>query len=88
VTKGHSLAENANEWGTPARTYNSHRFRSKVPHMNIWLTIRSFIAFYLLAFGVAFIANAPRERALVGAFFAAVGLTFFWRLWLATMTGK
>jgi hypothetical protein len=56
--------------------------------MNIWLTIRSFIAFYLLAFGLAFIANAPQERALVGAFCVAVGLTFFWRLWLATVTGK
>jgi len=56
--------------------------------MNIWLTIRSFIAFYFLLFGLAFMANAPQERALLGALFAAVGLTFFWRLWLAVMTGK
>jgi hypothetical protein len=56
--------------------------------MNIWLTIRSFIAFYLMAFGLAFIANAPQERALVGAICVATGLTFFWRLWVATVTGK
>jgi hypothetical protein len=56
--------------------------------MNIWLTIRSFIAFYFLLFGLAFMVNVPRERALLGAFFAAVGLAFFWRLWLAVVTGK
>jgi hypothetical protein len=56
--------------------------------MNIWLTIRSFIAFYFLLFGLAYMAGAPDQRALVGAFLAALGLTFFWRLWVATRTGR
>jgi hypothetical protein len=56
--------------------------------MNIWLTIRTFIAFYLLLFGLAFMANAPQERALLGALFAAVGLTFFWRMWVAVAIGR
>jgi hypothetical protein len=56
--------------------------------MNTWLTIRTFIAFYLLLFGLAFMANAPQERALLGAFFAAVALTFFWRMWVAIVIGK
>jgi hypothetical protein len=56
--------------------------------MNTWLTIRSFIALYLLLFGLAFMANVPEERALIGAFFAAVALTFFWRLWTAAVTSK
>ena len=80
--------KDANEWGAPPGPRIQAGFGVECSRMNIWLTIRSFIAFYLLAFGLAFIANASQERALVGAFFAAVGLTFFWRLWLATMTGK
>lgn len=56
--------------------------------MNIWLTIRSFIAFYLLLFGLAFMAGVPDQRSLLGAFFAALGLTFFWRLWVAMRTGR
>ncbi|HYU45470.1 MAG TPA: hypothetical protein VEK84_04740 [Terriglobales bacterium] len=56
--------------------------------MSIWLTIRSFIAFFFLLFGLAFMFNIPQERALLGALFAAVGLAFFWRLWLAVVTGK
>jgi len=56
--------------------------------MNTWLTIRSFLAFYFLLFGLAFMANSPQERALLGASFAAIGLTFFWRMWVAMVTGK
>jgi hypothetical protein len=56
--------------------------------MNIWLTIRSFIAFFFVLFGLAFMLNVPPERALLGALFAAIGLAFFWRLWLAVVTGK
>ena len=56
--------------------------------MTIWLTIRSFLAVYFILFGLAFMCGAANERALVGAFFAAMGLTFFWRLWVATRTGK
>jgi len=56
--------------------------------MDIWLTLRSFLAFYFFLFGLAFMAGAANERALLGAFFAALGLSFFWRLWVATRTGK
>ena len=74
--------------GAPGRSRIHGRFGVNCSPMNIWLTIRSFIAFYLIAFGLAFIANAPQERALVGAICVAAGLTFFWRLWLATVTAK
>jgi hypothetical protein len=56
--------------------------------MNVWLTIRSFIALYFLLFGLAYMGGAPQDRALLGAFFAALGLAFFWRLWVATRTGR
>jgi len=56
--------------------------------MNIWLTIRSFIAFYFLLFGLAYMVGAAENRAFLGALFAALGLTFFWRLWVATRTGR
>ena len=51
--------------------------------MNIWLTVRTFIAFYFVLFGVAYMAGAGQWRAIVGAFFAALGVTFLWRLWVA-----
>lgn len=56
--------------------------------MDIWLMIRSFIAFYLLLFGVAYMFGAPDQRAMLGALFASLGLVFFWRLWIAMRTGK
>jgi hypothetical protein len=56
--------------------------------MNIWLMVRSFIAFFLVVFGVAFLAGVPDIRALIGSFLAALGLSFFWRLWVATLTGR
>jgi hypothetical protein len=55
--------------------------------MNIWFTVRSFIAFYFVIFGFALLASVPDERALIGALFPALGLTFFWRLLVATITG-
>jgi hypothetical protein len=56
--------------------------------MNVWLILRTFLAFYFLLFGVAFMLGAPDERALLGAFFASLGLCYFWRLWVAIRTGK
>jgi len=56
--------------------------------MDIWLTIRSFIAFYFLLFGLAFMAGVAEGRIWLEPFFAALGLTFFWRLWVAVRTGK
>jgi hypothetical protein len=55
--------------------------------MSIWITIRSFLAFYVFLFGVAFMAGVPDMRALLGAALSAVGVTFFWRLWVAMRTG-
>jgi hypothetical protein len=79
--------EQAENWALGRHRIHG-RFGVNCSPMNIWLTIRTFIAFYLLAFGLAFVANAPEGRAMVGAFCVAAGLTFFWRLWLATVTGK
>ena len=56
--------------------------------MSTWFLIRTFLAFYFVLFGLAFMVGAPQERALIGAFFAALGITFFWRLWVAMRTGK
>jgi hypothetical protein len=55
--------------------------------MSAWITIRTFIAFYFLLFGFAYMAGVPDGRALIGASFAAIGMTFFWRLWVAMRTG-
>jgi len=55
--------------------------------MSIWFTIRTFIAFYFVLFGLAYMAGANEMRALVGALFAALGVTFLWRLWVAIRVG-
>ena len=55
--------------------------------MPIWITIRTFIAFYLILFGLAYMLGAQQQRALVGAFLAALGVTFLWRLWVAIRIG-
>lgn len=68
--------------------WNPAYFRRKVPAMDIWLTIRSFIAFYLLLFGLGYMSGASDQRVVLGSFFAALGLVFFWRLWIAMRTGK
>lgn len=56
--------------------------------MDIWLTIRTFIAFYLLLLGLAVMFGTSDGRAFLGAFLAALGLSFFWRLWVAMRTGR
>jgi hypothetical protein len=55
--------------------------------MNIWIVVRTFIAFFLALFGVAVIAGADQQRAMVGAVLAALGLTFLLRLCVAIKTG-
>lgn len=55
--------------------------------MNIWILIRTFIAFFLALFGVAVMAGADQSRAMVGALLAALGLTFLFRLLLSVRTG-
>jgi hypothetical protein len=62
-------------------------FLEEIIPMNIWIIIRTFIAFFLALFGVAVMAGADQQRALVGALLAALGLTFLWRLWLAMQKG-
>ena len=78
VDKVHSQAE----------FWNVLCFRRRVPPMDIWLTIRTFIAFYLLLLGVAVMFGSSEQRALLGAFLAALGMSFFWRLWVAMRTGR
>jgi hypothetical protein len=62
--------------------------------MNTWLTIRTFIAFYLLLLGLALmfgnsdVFGNSAVRAFLGPFLAALGLSFFWRLWVAMRTGR
>ena len=49
--------------------------------MNIWLTVRTFLALFLIIFGVglAFVRTEDM-RILVGAALAAIGLTFMVRI--------
>ena len=56
--------------------------------MDVWLTIRSFLAIFFLLYGICLMAGVSDARGMLGAFLAALGLTFFWRLWVATRTGK
>jgi hypothetical protein len=53
-----------------------------------WLTLRVFIAFFFVLFGVGIIFRPDQFEDLIGAFIAALGLTFFWRLWIAIRAGK
>jgi len=56
--------------------------------MDIWIIIRIFIAFFFVAFGLAYMVGVPDMRALIGAFFVALGTTFLWRFWIAIRTGQ
>jgi hypothetical protein len=56
--------------------------------MDIWITIRTFIAFYLLLVGLGVMFGTNDSRVFLGAFLAAIGVSFFWRLWVAMRTGK
>ncbi len=56
--------------------------------MNVWLVIRSFSAIFLCLMGMALIFGRADAQAVVGAMLAALGLSFFWRLWIAARTGQ
>jgi hypothetical protein len=57
--------------------------------MDVWLTIRSFLAIFFLLYGICIMAGVTDDlRGMLGASLTALGLTFFWRLWVATRTGK
>lgn len=51
-----------------------------VAAMNAWLSVRTTIALFLVIFGIGLIFTpSPDGRLMVGAFLAAIGLTFlFW----------
>jgi hypothetical protein len=52
--------------------------------MNIWLTVRTGIAFFLVAFGIALIfVHSQDERLMLGSVIFAVGATFLLRVALA-----
>ncbi len=52
--------------------------------MNIWLTVRTFIALFLIVFGVGLVfVRSEDSRILLGAVLAALGLTFMLRVALA-----
>jgi len=51
--------------------------------MSIWLTIRSFIAFYFLFFGLAWMAGAPEPRVFLGAFFRRTRVNLLLGVWVA-----
>ena len=57
--------------------------------MPIWIMIRTFIAIFLVLFGLALIAGRGNDpQSLLGALLAALGITFLWRLWVAMRTGQ
>jgi hypothetical protein len=49
--------------------------------MNIWLTVRTCIAVFLVLFGIGLMfVRSEDERLMLGALFAAIGLTFIFRM--------
>jgi len=52
--------------------------------MTTWLSVRITIAVFFVIFGIGLIfAPSPDGRLMVGAFRAALGLTFLW--WVALL---
>jgi hypothetical protein len=58
----------------------NRKSRRKLLGMNIWLTIRTFIALFLVVFGIGVMFNSWTSRLATGALFAAFGLTFLVRV--------
>jgi hypothetical protein len=56
--------------------------------MSRWLTVRTFCAFFFVLFGIGIMFWSNDARLAMGAALASLGLTFFWRLWVAMRTGK
>jgi putative effector of murein hydrolase LrgA (UPF0299 family) len=52
------------------------------------LTIRAFLAFFFVLLGVGIMFGHDQLQAVTGAFISALGLTFFWRLGVAILTGN
>ncbi len=49
--------------------------------MSIWLTARTFIALFLILYGIGLIfVRSEYGLMMVGAVFAAIGLTFLFRM--------
>lgn len=52
--------------------------------MNNWITIRTFLALFLMLFGIALMfSHAEGGRILLGVILAAIGSTFMVRLAIA-----
>jgi len=52
--------------------------------MNTWLTLRTFLALFLIAFGIGLMfVRSEDTRLMIGALFVAIGATFLLRLGLA-----
>lgn len=52
------------------------------PHGH-WMIVRIYLAFFFAFFGLGVMFGRDQTSALVGAPFAALGITFLWRLWIA-----
>jgi hypothetical protein len=56
--------------------------------MNMWLTVRTFCALFLLTFGIGLIfGGAEHLSVTAGAFLAALGMTFLMRMAIALRGG-
>jgi hypothetical protein len=63
--------------------FTSLRARGKVRVMNTWLTVRAFLALYVLICGIGLMfGQSDGGRVVIGALFVSVGLTFLLRLWV------
>jgi hypothetical protein len=52
--------------------------------MDTWLTVRAFLALYVLICGIGLMfGQSDGGRVIIGALFVSVGLTFLLRLWMA-----
>jgi hypothetical protein len=56
------------------------------PHGH-WVIGRIYFAFFFAFFGLGVMFGRDQTSALVGAPFAALGITFLWRLWIAIRAG-
>ncbi len=64
--------------------WNSAGNRRRVLAMNIWLTVRTFIALVLILLGIGLMfVRSEDSRMLLGAVLAGIGLTFVLRMALA-----
>ena len=62
-------------------SWKAKLLRRRVLPMNIWLTVRTFIALFLIVLGIGLVFVRTEDmRIMLGAVFAAIGLTFLLRM--------